>query len=80
MLSVLFTTQELRCGSPYFLGIFRCRSVKWEGAEGGNRVQMAVDTMEITHREMSIVNPLNFIPEYMEYIRLGSRGTTPNFH
>ena len=54
--------------------------MKWEGAEARNRVQMAVDTMEITHREMRIVNPLNFIPEYMEYIRLENLETTLNFH
>ncbi|KAL6047616.1 hypothetical protein STEG23_000282 [Scotinomys teguina] len=49
---------------PVTVGIVSCRSMSWEGAEEENRVQVAVDMMEIAVCDMIPVNYLIFIPEY----------------
>lgn len=46
----------------------------------GNRVQMAMNMMEIDLQDMNSKNQLNFITEYMKYIALGSLGTKPNLY
>lgn len=45
-----------------------------EGVKVGNRVQMAMNMMEIDLWDMNSKNQLNFITEYMKYIGLGSWG------
>ena len=55
-------------------------SMREKGAEAGNGVQKAVSVMETALWEMTLINQLSFIPEYKEYIGLGSLGTNPNLH
>ena len=51
-----------------------------EGAEAGNRIQTAVGVIEKALQETTSINQLDIIPEYKEYIGLGSLGTNPNLH
>lgn len=62
----------------FFLGITGHWSSRVERAGVVSRVQMAGNVIEIALWEMTTVRPLNFIPEYRKYIRLGSLGANPD--
>lgn len=62
----------------FFLRITGHRSTRVERAGVVNRVQKAVNMIEVALWEMTSVRQLNFIPEYRKYIRLGSLGANPD--
>lgn len=51
-----------------------------EGAEAGNKVQMAVRMTEIALWDMSSVDQINFIPEYRKCIGWENLGINLDLH
>ena len=51
-----------------------------EEAEAEKRVRTAVGTMETLLQEMSSMNQLGFVPQYREYLGLGSQEANLNLH
>lgn len=48
--------------------------------KAGNRVQMAVDMIELALWDLTSVNHFNFIPGHRKNKRLGSQETKPSLH